>query len=443
MNTVYLDNIQQNTTPLTEIQSRHSLCRRLCREIHPQADGIMAFSPLSIYYLTGTLVQGLVYIPLNGDVLLLVRENTDSIRTDDALFGAALARARRESPLQHVHTLPARDTWRAMQELCRTHTTPLGDCLAVEMGALAWAEAQSLQSALPHLTWTAADNCLLQARARKSPWELEKMRTAGAKHNEALCHILPRKLADARRTQHPENIHEYDIARIAWDVFFQLGHSGVNRMGNFGEECFLGHIAAGDNGNYPSHFNGPLGLKGAHPATPYMGHAGAHWQAQAILATDMGFVFEGYHTDKTQVYFSGTKKHLPDAAKKAHEACIEIQQRAAEQLRAGAIPAEIWADAAKRAKKLDIEEGFMGLGKNKVPFLGHGIGLVIDEWPVLAPQFLAPLEQGMTLAIEPKVGIKGIGMVGVENTFEVTKDGGISITGNNFDIICDTTEMAS
>jgi Xaa-Pro dipeptidase len=41
----------------------------------------------------------------------------------------------------------------------------------------------------------------------------------------------------------------------------------------------------------------------------------------------------------------------------------------------------------------------------------------------------------MTIAIEPKIGIPGFGMVGVENTFEVTREGGICLTGDNFDII--------
>ena len=78
----------------------------------------------------------------------------------------------------------------------------------------------------------------------------------------------------------------------------------------------------------------------------------------------------------------------------------------------------------------------MGLGGNKVHFLGHGIGLVIDEQPVLAHRFDEPLQEGMTLAVEPKIGLPGIGMVGVENTFEVTPGGGKSLTGNRFDMLC-------
>ncbi|HER62355.1 MAG TPA: M24 family metallopeptidase, partial [Desulfobacteraceae bacterium] len=76
-----------------------------------------------------------------------------------------------------------------------------------------------------------------------------------------------------------------------------------------------------------------------------------------------------------------------------------------------------------------------GYGKNKVSFVGHGIGLAIDEYPALAKGFDLPIEEGMTLAVEPKIGIPGFGMVGVENTFEVTTGGGKCLTGEAFDII--------
>ena len=79
----------------------------------------------------------------------------------------------------------------------------------------------------------------------------------------------------------------------------------------------------------------------------------------------------------------------------------------------------------------DFLENFMGFGKRKVNFLGHGIGLLIDEIPVIAKGFKEPLQEGMVFALEPKKGIKNIGMVGIENTFIVTSKGGECITGDS------------
>ena len=78
----------------------------------------------------------------------------------------------------------------------------------------------------------------------------------------------------------------------------------------------------------------------------------------------------------------------------------------------------------------------MALAGNKVPFVGHGIGLAVDELPALAPGFDDPLEESMVIALEPKVGLPGLGMAGVENTFLVTPEGGRSLTGHGYEIIC-------
>jgi Xaa-Pro dipeptidase len=73
----------------------------------------------------------------------------------------------------------------------------------------------------------------------------------------------------------------------------------------------------------------------------------------------------------------------------------------------------------------------MGYGTRKAQFLGHGVGLLVDEIPVIARGFDEPLQEGMTIALEPKKGVKGVGMVGIENTFVVTPGGGRSITGRS------------
>jgi len=76
-------------------------------------------------------------------------------------------------------------------------------------------------------------------------------------------------------------------------------------------------------------------------------------------------------------------------------------------------------------------ENFMGFGDRRANFLGHGVGLQIDELPILAEKFDEPLEAGMVLALEPKKGIPGVGLVGLEDTFVVTPQGGRSLTGTH------------
>ncbi len=411
--------------PASELQRRHSLCQELAQSFTPNAGGMLFFSRLSLYYLTGAYAHGVFWLPADGSPSLLMLFEPDTRSTSPFSLVDLYSS---QSPLKNICSIKS---FADIPAFCKEYACPLTPTIAAEMAALPWNLATQLQEALNHNnephTFVSADSIIMHARSRKSAWELNKMRIAGARHNEGICHILPQRMQ--------AGMSEKDIAHISWEVFFGLGHSGMNRLGNFGEECFLGHIAAGDNGNYPSHFNGPLGLKGEHPALPYMGDGKSIWQKNQILTLDIGYVLEGYHTDKTQVYYSGKVASLPAEVRKAHDACIEIQQRAAEELKPGVLPSEIWHKAKERAEKLGIAENFMGIGGNQVPFLGHGIGLVIDEFPVLANRFDLPLHEDMALAIEPKVGFAGIGMVGVENTFVVTQAGGISITGDDYNII--------
>ena len=77
----------------------------------------------------------------------------------------------------------------------------------------------------------------------------------------------------------------------------------------------------------------------------------------------------------------------------------------------------------------------MGAGAERVSFVGHGLGLEIDELPVLAPGSDDPLEQGMVFALEPKFVYAGEGAVGVENSYAVTQDGVERLTHAPEDLI--------
>jgi Xaa-Pro aminopeptidase len=65
----------------------------------------------------------------------------------------------------------------------------------------------------------------------------------------------------------------------------------------------------------------------------------------------------------------------------------------------------------------------MGSGKERIRFVGHGVGLELDEFPFLNAGQTMPLQEGMVIALEPKVVFPGKGAVGVENTHVVTRDG--------------------
>ncbi|MFW5838023.1 MAG: M24 family metallopeptidase [Desulfovibrionaceae bacterium] len=399
------------TIPGEELSRRKTSCLSLLSRLQPEAGGLLVLSRLAIYYFTGTLLPGALWIPRHGENVLMLRKGIERARLEAG--GCRLAEFRSFSQLE---------------DICSQAGAPLAETMAVETTGATWQIGTMLEQRLPGRTLVPGDTAIMKAQARKSEWELSVLRLCGARHGEALEELIPARIQPG--------MSEREISHACWEAFFSLGHSGPLRMGAFGEECFLGHVAAGDSGNYPSGFNGPLGLRGEHPATPFMGYAGKLWDRGQPLSLDIGFSLEGYCTDKTQVYWAGTAASIPDDIRRAHDFCLEVQAGAAERLKPGAAPEDIWALALDLAQKRSMMDGFMGLGGNKVPFLGHGVGLTIDGWPALAKGFDEPLEAGMCLALEPKQGVPGAGMVGVENTFEVTDHGGRLISGSTGELIC-------
>jgi Xaa-Pro aminopeptidase len=164
------------------------------------------------------------------------------------------------------------------------------------------------------------------------------------------------------------------------------------------------------------------------PAVPLLGSRDRKLRDGDLVFVDIGCGYQGYHTDKTMTYVFG--KELPDEVVAIHQKCVEIEDTIALLLKPGAVPSQIYNDFVAGLEPAFLEN-FMGYGNRKVQFVGHGIGLEIAENPVIARGFDGPLEENMVIALEPKKGIKGIGMVGIENTFVVTSTGGRSITGSH------------
>ena len=389
-----------------EIARRLKRLRGLWKEECPECQGVFIFSRINIYYFTGTWGNGLLFIPFEGEPILMCRRG--------------LQRAKLESPLKNI--VPFK-SYGQVEGILRDFGQSLPKVIGVEKTGISWALADSLQNRVVQRNFVAIDQLIARTRALKTEWEIRKMDLAGQRHNQALYHLLPQKIRPG--------MNEREIAIKVWEIFFALGHHGMMRMQNFGEEIFLGHVAAGDNANYPSVFNGPVGLRGQHPAVSHMGYAGKTWQDNEPLVVDVGFCLEGYQTDKTQVYFSENWKPGSKVVD-AHKFCVEVQAFLAENLKPGAVPSELYEQVFAMAEKSSFSEGFMALGENKVNFVGHGIGLAIDEYPVIAKGFDEPLEENMVLALEPKIGLPGVGMVGVENTFLVTANGGRCLTGQEY-----------
>jgi Xaa-Pro aminopeptidase len=254
----------------------------------------------------------------------------------------------------------------------------------------------------------------------KSPFELALLERAGAVHRRVLEERLPQLLR--------AGMSEADLAGELFRVLLAEGHHGVARFAMLDTEIALGHLAFGESSLYPTCFNGPGGNYGLGPAAPLLGSRERKLRRGDLVFIDIGCGVEGYHTDKTVTYMFG--QPVSDEAIAAHRQCVEIQNQVAAMLKPGAVPSAIYKSVMDNLPP-EFLTNFMGFGHRRAKFLGHGIGLQVDEFPVLAEGFDEPIQENMVFAVEPKKGLAGVGMVGIENTFVVTPPGGRNLTGDS------------
>lgn len=394
----------------TEISLRLENLRRELEIGLPNADGILVTSPVSLYYFSGTIPAGLMWIPREGQPVLLVRRG--------------LKRWYDESPLTNICIFRS---FSEIPGLCAECGSPLGNRIAVDMQGISWAQAQLLTSRLSEYTFFSGDKIVMRTRMVKTPYEISLMRQCGAIHNHCLREVLPERIH--------AGMTEYEISETLVHVYLKNGIVPEYRTIS-GEDALLGTVSVGSSALYPTGFDGPVGTAGFHPSAPFWGSSHNVWHNNQILTVDTLCRLKGYHSDKTVIFWAGNQS-IPEIVLQAHNCCLEIQTHAADCLKEGAIPSALWHEAKKIAAHAGFADGFMGVGSEQVRFLGHGIGLVINEPPVLANKFDEPLQDGMCIALEPKIALPGIGMVGVENTYLVRREGCENLSGNEFEeIIC-------
>jgi Xaa-Pro aminopeptidase len=386
-------------TPLKELKNRMERFKTMMDTSNPEWKIAVIFRKINLYYFTGTMQDGMLIIPRDDEATFWVRRSYE--------------RALNESLLKNIRPMNNfRDAAGSINKFPNT--------VYLETEVVPLALYNRFQKHFPFQNFKPLDAAIAAVRAIKSDYELSILRKAGKIHEHVLEDIVPEILKDG--------MSEAELAADLFKIMIGEGHHGVTRFGMFDTEIVLGQIGFGESSIYPNYFNGPGGNYGMSPAVPLIGSRERKLRRGDLVFIDIGCGVDGYNTDKTMTYMFG--RSLPPYAINIHNQCADIQNDIAEMLKPDAIPSKIYKTIMNNLDK-EFLQNFMGYGNRKVNFLGHGIGLLIDELPVIAEGFNEPLQKGMVFAIEPKKGIENIGMVGIENTFIVTSKGGECITGNN------------
>jgi Xaa-Pro aminopeptidase len=225
--------------------------------------------------------------------------------------------------------------------------------------------------------------------------------------------------AFVRHAFHP-GITELELSAALEYALRLQGHGTLFRCRREGVEMSAyGVCAAGQRTLVGTKFEGICGGAGLSPAVPY-GASMAVIERGVPIVIDYAFVLDGYHLDQTRIACWGEPT---EEVSRAFCAMQTVQQAIFAVMKPGTRWEEVYRIAISLAAEQGYADSFMGIAREQVKFVGHGVGLEIDEPPFFAPRMPYPLEAGMVVAIEPKVALPDIGVVGNEDTVVIRETG--------------------
>jgi Xaa-Pro dipeptidase len=362
-------------------------------------DAALIVQSADLVYLSGTAQNAHLLVPAAGDPVLLVRRDLERAREESAL--------ERVEPFSSLRALPA-----AFESLGLTGKFRLG----YELDVLPAASYLRYCELLPRAEPADCMPALWSARSRKSAWELARIRLA-CEQTRLAMEFAPSLLVPGRP--------ECDVLSELGHHMRLHGHEGTIRFRGINSEFLFGQVLAGPSGAVPGPTETPLHGPGL-SAAQGRGPSRRPLQEGDAVLIDVSGLAEGYVSDQTRTFFVGQADPQLLAA---YETCREILAACLALLRPGMPGTALYERALEVATDAGHAERFMGAGDGRVRFVGHCIGLELNEPPYLARGYAQPLETGNVVAIEPKLAFTGLGAVGVENSYFLGDDGPVQLTG--------------
>ena len=369
---------------MNDMKLRRQRVQKAAREAG--MDGLLLTTDVNIYYLTGLVFSGYLYLPVEGEPIFFVKRPVDL--SGDRIFH-----------IRKPEQIP---------EIFAAHGWSLPKCVLLETDIISYNEWLRLQSVFHFQQIENATLWMRRIRMIKTPWEVEQIRLSASRHAAVYSHI-PRCYRPGMT----------DLQfQIAIEQQMRLhGSRGVFRAFGF-NDIFMGSVLAGENAGKPSPFDFALGGGGQTPFCP-VGANGTLLKEGMTVMVDMAGNFTDYLSDMTRVFSIGA---LPELAYRAHQAALDIQYAIEATAKPGVRCADLYNLAYSIVEKAGLAAYYMGT-KQQAKFVGHGIGLEINEPPVFTPRSDETLEPHITFAVEPKFVIPEVGAVGIENSYLVTQSG--------------------
>lgn len=352
-------------------------------------DYAILFQNIDIFYFTGTMQNAVFLITKNGDILFFVKKSVE--------------RAKKETYLDIISVSDNNEIFKIIKK------KGFHGNVGLELDVLPTHIFLKLIKDLDISDFVDITGVIREIRMIKSEYEIRQIKKSG-KIVDAVFESTKKFLK--------EGMTELELASILESVGRRCGHNGAMRMRGFNQEMDNITITQGFSGTVVSYADAPILGQGLCPAVPH-GASLKCIEKNIPLLIDYGACYNGYITDETRPFVIGK---LDSFFELPYNVAFEIIEKIKETGKEGVNARELYDLSMNLVKKAHLEDYFMGFGEGKVSFLGHGLGLEINELPVITPKHNIYLQEGMVFAVEPKFIIPGKGVMGIEVDFIVRKN---------------------
>ncbi|MEB3102547.1 M24 family metallopeptidase [Ferviditalea candida] len=352
--------------------------------------------PRNLYYYAGTGQPSNLWVPADGEPILFTRR--------------AHSMAESAAWIERIH--PANTFQDMLNLLEEAGLSPSAESrIAAELDCVPYKMIDRLQKDLGGAQLVNFSDIAMQQRLVKSSDEIEKIREAGRLWrlgHEAILQTVRSGQTEyqvAAAMEHACRSNGGDA--MVWFHRWDAGLPGG------------GIVASGPNAWIVSGHAMTVTGVGMNPALPW-GASGRVMERGDLVVVDYGVAKNSYHFDTARTYCIGKAS---DPQKELWRQLVELHFRVIDRVRAGVTGKELYETAVDAAKEMNLDNYFMGVGRDRGAYIGHTIGLEIDEWPVLGPKALEPLPANAVITVEPKFMIPGVGGVMVEDSILVKENG--------------------
>jgi Xaa-Pro dipeptidase len=390
-------------TPREEIERRVKHLQSYLKQ--GKIGSCLIIQNVDLFYFSGTIQRSYLFIPNDGEPLLMVQKDFD--------------RAKRESPLATIIPI---DHPMAISDIL-THKRNGGlKRIGLELDVLPVNQLRRLEKIFPQSEFVDISEATKRVRMLKSPYEIDQLRGS--------AQILDEVFEFAKEVL-KVGITEIEAESYLIELGRRRGHQGVTRMRAWNQDMVNACVLSGNSGTVVPHLDVSVIGPGISPAFP-QGSSYNLIEKNVPIQIDFSIAYNGYTTDGVRTYVIGS---LPQKLNEAYQVALEIRDEMERIAKPGIPCSDLYHLCFQIVKQKGLEDQFIGTKKSYAPFVGHGIGLEIDELPLLSKDFSDPLEIGMVFAFEPKFIFRDIGVVGLEDDYVVTEQGVEKITHAEDNII--------